>query len=74
MSRGNLIALAIFVGLLVWVFKFDNQATRQVRSVATSWFSVFEKSGDAVDDKLADGAPRSPPAGAPSAGCCAPCG
>ena len=38
-----------------WVFKFDNQATRQVRSVATSWFSVFEKSGDAVDDKLAAG-------------------
>ncbi|MFN5960090.1 MAG: rod shape-determining protein MreC [Verrucomicrobiota bacterium] len=52
MNRLNLIALAIFTGLLVWVFLFDSPTTRLIQTRANAVFSSFKRSGAEVQGAL----------------------
>lgn len=52
MNRINLIALAIFTGLLVWVFLFDSPTTRLIQTRANAVFSSFKRSGAEVQGAL----------------------
>jgi rod shape-determining protein MreC len=62
MSRINLVALAVFAGLLAWVFAFPGETTRSIQQRALSIFSPFQKTGNAVKGKIADGRkPQRPP-------------
>ena len=52
MRRFNLIALAAFIGALVWVFTFDNAATRNIQNRVSAIFAPFKKTGAGVQDAL----------------------
>ncbi|MEM7147708.1 MAG: rod shape-determining protein MreC [Verrucomicrobiota bacterium] len=43
MKRINLIALFVFVGIVAWIFTFDNEATNKIQSGAMSLLSPFMK-------------------------------
>lgn len=45
MKRFNIVALAAFIGLLVWVFLFDTPTTRNIQAKVMSIFSPFNKAG-----------------------------
>lgn len=52
MRRFNLIALAAFLAALVWVFTFDNAATRNIQNRVSAIFAPFKKTGAGVQDAL----------------------
>lgn len=52
MRRFNLIALAAFIGALVWVFTFDNAATRNIQNRVSAIFAPFKKTGAGVQDAM----------------------
>lgn len=52
MRRFNLIALAAFIGALVWVFTFDNKATRAIQGRIAAIFAPFKKTGAGVQDAI----------------------
>ncbi len=52
MSRINVIALVAFVGLLVWVFTFDSEATRKIQSTVLSVFAPLQKTGDDIEQAV----------------------
>lgn len=52
MRRFNLIALAAFIGALVWVFTFDNAATRNIQNRVSAIFAPFKKTGAGVQDAI----------------------
>ncbi len=52
MRRFNLIALAAFIGALVWVFTFDNAATRNIQNRISGIFAPFKKAGAGVQDAV----------------------
>ena len=52
MRRFNLIALAAFIGALVWVFLFDNAATRNIQNRISAIFAPFKKTGAGVQDAV----------------------
>jgi rod shape-determining protein MreC len=52
MRRFNLIALAAFIAALVWVFTFDNAATRNIQNRVSAIFAPFKKTGAGVQDAL----------------------
>jgi rod shape-determining protein MreC len=52
MRRFNLIALAAFLAALVWVFMFDNAATRNIQNRVSAIFAPFKKTGAGVQDAL----------------------
>jgi rod shape-determining protein MreC len=55
MRRFNLVALAIFIAGLVWVFTFNTAATRRIQSTVMSWFAPFTRSGAKVQETVAGG-------------------
>jgi rod shape-determining protein MreC len=61
MTRVNVIALAVFVGLLAWVFTFDHAATRSVQSAALRAFAKLQRRGDGLRESLASAAAGAPP-------------
>ncbi len=52
MRRFNLIALAAFIGALVWVFTFDSAATRNIQNRVSGIFAPFKKTGARVQDAV----------------------
>jgi rod shape-determining protein MreC len=52
MRRFNLIALAAFIGALVWVFTFDSVATRTIQNRVSSIFAPFKRTGAGVQDAV----------------------
>jgi rod shape-determining protein MreC len=52
MRRFNLIALAAFLAALIWVFTFDNAATRNIQNRVSAIFAPFKKTGAGVQDGL----------------------
>ena len=52
MRRFNLIALAAFIGALVWVFTFDSAATRNIQNRISGIFAPFKKTGAGVQDAV----------------------
>ncbi len=52
MRRFNLIALAAFIAALVWVFTFDNAATRNIQNRVGAIFAPFKKTGAGVQDAI----------------------
>ena len=52
MRRFNLIALAAFIGALVWVFTFDSDATRNIQNRVSGIFAPFKKTGARVQDAV----------------------
>ena len=56
MNRLNLIALAVFTGLLVWVFTFDSPKTRLIQTRVNAAFASFKRSGAEVQGALSGNA------------------
>ena len=56
MNRLNLIALAVFTGLLVWVFTFDSPKTRLIQTRVNTAFASFKRSGAEVQGALSGNA------------------
>lgn len=52
MRRFNLIALAAFIGALVWVFTFDSAATRNIQNRIGAIFAPFKRTGAGVQDAV----------------------
>ena len=52
MRRINLLALAAFTGLLVWVFLFDSPTTRNIQTRIMELFSPFTRTGAAAQESL----------------------
>ena len=52
MKKLNLLALAVFVGALVWVYSFNNDTTRTIQNRLSAFFAAFKKTGANVQDAL----------------------
>lgn len=52
MRKFNLIALAAFIGALVWVYTYDSGTTRTIQSRVTAVFAPFKKTGAEVQDAV----------------------
>lgn len=52
MRKFNLIALAAFIGSLVWVFTWDSETTRTIQNRVSAVFAPFKRTGAGVQDAL----------------------
>lgn len=52
MTKFNLVALAAFIGALIWVFTFDNAATRKIQTRIGGFFAPFKRAGAGVQDAV----------------------
>ncbi|MGK0189535.1 MAG: rod shape-determining protein MreC [Verrucomicrobiales bacterium] len=63
MSRGNVIALILFGGLLAWVFSLDGETTQGIQKKVLSVFSPFQRAGTDIAEsaqKIGDKTPMDP--------------
>ena len=52
MRKFNLIALAAFIGALVWVFTYDSATTRTIQTRVSAIFAPFKRTGAGVQDAV----------------------